>query len=392
MPEQLAEALRESGIEQPLNRRQAMEAAFDHLSGDGSQEKDLAGDAARPGSGDGKAGKGGEEPLIKVDGVEQVAKPIADKKEVKSLAKPASKVGEKPATAGKPGEKAEVVKAGEKPAVATRAPQSWKPELREKWASIDPAVQETILKREAEITRGLNESAAARRFGGEFYNIVRPFEHLIRASGVTPLQAVDNLVKTAGALQTGTSVQKAQVVANICAAYGVDLKVLDQVLAGQKPKDGAPDPALLTAIDARLKPVTEFMSRVEGGRQQADIQVQREVQQEEAAFAADPKNEFFEDLRTQIADLLDVAAKNNRQMSLQQAYDIACQMDPDVSKVVKERAEAEAATKKAQNFERSRKAASSQEGGAPGNISGKGGQVTGRRNAIEKAWGDLTAG
>lgn len=394
MPEQMREALESAGVEQPENRRDAMERAFDNLSDEGDGGVVRSGESHTEARTSAKA-----EPVVKP--AEKSAKPITSEEEpLKPLAKSAKGAPAAPQGKVAPGKQpaAEAKPVGE--AKPSKAPVSWSPAEREHWEGLNPAAKAAVLRREAEITKGLQESASARRFGGEFYNIIKPFEHLIRSSGVTPLQAVDNLVKTAGILQTGTPMQRATTVANICAAYGVDLQLLDQVLAGQAPKEGAngngagPDPRLLAAIDARMKPVQDFIKSVEGSRSQADAALRQDVQTEAEAFMQSPEAEFFEDVRQDVADLLDLAANRGRQMTLQEAYKLAVAQHPEISKVVAEREQAAQIAARARGFDRSRRASVSQPAGNPAGIgpgrSSASGQES-RAQSISRAWDDLSA-
>ena len=47
---------------------------------------------------------------------------------------------------------------------ADEAPPSWTPELKEKWAGLDPALKGEIQRREREITTGLQRAAEARSY------------------------------------------------------------------------------------------------------------------------------------------------------------------------------------------------------------------------------------
>ena len=48
----------------------------------------------------------------------------------------------------------------------------------------------------------------------------------------------------------------------------------------------------------------------------------------------DSQNEFYNDVRSDMADLLDMAANRGRQMSMQDAYNTACAAHPQISKVM----------------------------------------------------------
>lgn len=385
MPEQLREALEGAG----LDRRAAMEKAFDDLTT--SETTDTSTETETPVARTETEGK--EEPVVKTtpETPEKTPPKRENTREVRFNARDRRQAGKQATPAPKPGEKPAE---GEQPVQPTthKAPGTWKPGVREKFSALPPDVQEEIVRRESEIARGLNESASARKWANEFGKIVTPYEHLMRASGVTPLQAVGNLVNTAAILQTGTPAQRAMTVANIIKAYGVDLEMLDGILAGQAPaKTAQAEDGVLRAIDERLKPVQEFMSTLQGNQRQQMERLAQESSQTIQEFAQDPKNEFFNDLAEDIADLLELAANRGRVMSMKEAYDLAASQHPEISKVISQRKAAEQAAKDAENLRRSRRAASSQPTGTPGGVGGATAKPGNRKEAIEQAWSDLSS-
>lgn len=290
-------------------------------------------------------------------------------------------------------------------AATSKAPQSWRPTTRVHWDKLPKEVQEEVTKREREVSTALVQSAAARKFNEEFGNVVRPFEGLMRASGMdNPLKVVNNLMTTAATLQTGTPQQKAGTVANIIRAYGVDLATLDQLLAAQmkggggaRPANGGngggadPSEAIMRAIDARLAPVTKFISQHEATTSQNAQRMQQEATQTLEEFKNDPKNEFYNDLAEDMADLLDLNAQRGREMTLRQAYDLAAANHPEVSKVITQRKAAERAASGASSVERARRASASQSGGSPASVGKSSAKPKGVRAAVSAAWDDLSA-
>lgn len=304
---------------------------------------------------------------------------------------------EKPAT--KPAEKQakEVTPEGEAKAKASKAPQSWSPKAREEFSKISPIAQAEILKRETEIQRGLSQSANSRRFTDDFHKMIAPFAGLMQAQGAkTPLEAVDNLIKTAASLSLGSTLQKAQVAANIIKTYGVDLATLDSVLSGQ-PR--APQPSgeggggmnsdFASALDAKLAPIMQFMGRMQGVAQQTEQQTQQQADSYVEQFAAKPEvSEFFEDLREDMADLMETAARRGRKLTIEQAFNQAAGLHPDISNILTKRAAMKASKENATNVERSRRAASSIPAGGP-NGTGKAGAKDLRgaiSDAVDKHW------
>ena len=62
-----------------------------------------------------------------------------------------------------------------------------------------------------------------------------------------------------------------------------------------------------------------------------------EIRSEVASFKADGKHEFFDDVRLTMADVMDAAAKRGIEMGLEDAYQRAIMIEPDVRKVVESR-------------------------------------------------------
>jgi hypothetical protein len=314
-----------------------------------------------------------------------------------SKLKPGQKAGVQPATKALPlrdaqgnliqrQTDAEVV-----PVVATKAPQSWKPAMREQFGKLPADMQQEILRRESETGRALSESANSRKFHSDFSQVVRPFEALIAGSGVHPLKAVQNLMTTAATLQTGTQVQKAGTIANIIRTYGVDIGTLDQILSGQKPKPGQQQTSEVQELIRReLAPVREFMTQGSRAQQEQAQRMTQEADQSIEQFSADPVNKYFEDLREDMGDLMETAANRGRAMTIQEAYEKAAVSHPEISKLIAKDRALEAAKKGRTSVDRARRAASSQPQGQPGNVRGGKETPKGVRGAISQAWDDLS--
>lgn len=241
---------------------------------------------------------------------------------------------------------------------APRAPNSWKPEEREEWSKMSAAQQAAVLRREREIDQGLRTSAEARRFHEEFNQMVQPFQAMIQAENSNPVQAVRNLFATAYGLRNAPPPQKAQIVAQIVKNFGVDVNLLDSALVGALPP---PNPVLQQVeqmVEQRLAPLREF----EQLRQQSTQRVQDEVANELETFSQDPKNEFFEDVRDDIADILEINARRGRKMTLQDAYDRAIMQHPTISRIVEQRRLAQRVTDETSAARRARGAAASVSG------------------------------
>lgn len=234
-----------------------------------------------------------------------------------------------------------------------RAPVNWDPATREHWAGLPPEVQAQVLKREQEITETLGRTTKAREFAEQWQGLVQPYTGLMAAQNATPYQAVDRLLQIGAGLAMGNPTQKADIIKNLINQYQVDLPTLDNMLA---------DPNAVPPVDVAGE-VSRQMQMMQ--QQQRNTQQQAEAQQfktEMEQFAADPNNEFFEDVRNDMADLMDMAASRGQQLTLADAYTKACGLNDQVSKVLAQRAAAEAARKNKKEVKKKKKAASSIKG------------------------------
>jgi len=242
-----------------------------------------------------------------------------------------------------------------------KAPGSWKPTMREKWASLPPEIQEEIVRRESEISRGLTTSAEARQLQERFSQAIKPYESMIAAGSGDPIQTVSNMMRTAAILQMGTPIEKAHAAANIIQQFGVDLRTLDSLLAGQAPAGGV-DPQLQAYLQQQLSPIQKLAQQLTERERQSMSSMEETANSSIEAFAQDPKNEFFSDVRDTMADLMEVAAKRGQKMDLQSAYNRAIMMHEDIAKVVEDRRKAASAAEAKRAADEARRKGSSVRG------------------------------
>lgn len=268
-----------------------------------------------------------------------------------------------------------------------RAPASWKPETREHWQQLPETVRAEIHRREVEVQRTLQESAEARKTVDAVMRTIAPYEAFIKAEGSNPIQAIDNLMSTAARLRTGTAPELAQMVAGIVQQFGVGrfgngfIEALDQALAGQTPAVDPQQAALEQVLNQRLAPVQQMLTQF----QQAQIAQQQQVQERAVNEVQDflSKAEFGEDVREDMADLLETAHRRGQALSLPDAYKKACLMNDNVRAVLAQRAKAQGAQQQTNAAQRARAAAVSVSGAAP--VGAMRQESTDVRSAIEAA-------
>jgi hypothetical protein len=158
------------------------------------------------------------------------------------------------------------------------------------------------------------------------------------AEGVqNPLQAIDGLMRITATLQSGAKQHKAQAIANLVKHYGVDIETLDSALVGSMPKDDPQESRMEQMLNQRLAPVDQLLQRIDYGNQQQVQQLYSNAYQSIDQFGQDPQNEHFDLVRYDMANWLDQAAAQGRTMSLNEAYDRACQFHPEVSQYMRQR-------------------------------------------------------
>ena len=241
--------------------------------------------------------------------------------------------GEADKPVARKGKKEETTPASTTPDV--KAPESWKPQARDAWTNVPTEAKQEILRREKEIVHTLQQTAGARKLANDFVNTVSPFEMMVRAEGSDPLTATRELFGQAAILRIGTPAQKAQLVANVVKRFGIPIDMLDSALVNEAIPDE--ESKISQIIQAQLAPVRQFMSTIDGVREQRAQQVDSSIDNEIETFANDKANEFFTDVKDDMADIMEMGAKRGQSITLKQAYDRAIKLNDNIQKVISQR-------------------------------------------------------
>lgn len=306
-----------------LDRRTAMEEAFD------SAEADVKGEVYTP--------PVHEEPVTETE--IPVKEPTKDPVEIEAKATEQPKPKDRQRTRGVPPDERTV----EQPKPETQKPSSnldkapigWGPQRNELWAKIPADARTIINKRESDIQAGMSQAGRIKQIAEEYHQVIMPFENIIKSMNSTPREAITNVMQTATALIVGTQEQKCAVITEMVQRYGVDLPQLDKMLtaAMQNPQKlayiaGNPTPQ---PLDPRLQPLFAMEERLRN----EDSQRQTQLQAEAAEFVKTVENEpYFDDVRQDMADIMEISAKRGYVMTIKEAYEKACQLHPEVSKLI----------------------------------------------------------
>lgn len=203
---------------------------------------------------------------------------------------------------------------------AIRVPSSWAPEAKAQFSTLSPELQKAISKREAEIEYGLQQKAKELKRYEPLEQVLAPKRDLWAAQGIDEVTAVKTLLAAQDLLEK----DPVQGLTYLARSYGVNLASVAgqpsaQPAAGTTGQHQAqPDP-----VAAELQALKAKLEAFEQGQQQ---QVQSTYQAQIEAFAADPANLYFENVKPKMAALLQSGAATD----LADAYQQAIWADPNI--------------------------------------------------------------
>lgn len=272
-----------------------------------------------------------------------------------------------------------------------RAPQSWKKEAKGEWAALPLHVRQEVYRREQQVERALQEAAPARQLAEQFQQTVAPYMARINSFGIQPTQAIQQLLAADYQLATSDKNTAARLMAKLVKDYNIDIAALDDAIAGGQQQQADPQQQLVQRIEQslmqRLSPVLNFAQQQQLSQQQEQQRAQQEAQQSVEQMSLDPKYPYFDEVREEMADLIEVAAKRGVYLTPEQAYTKAIQLNPDVSSQLGQQQTMNQANNVHQQALKAKVAASSVSGSPVGgsnmSIQGDGSL----RGAIEAAFG-----
>jgi hypothetical protein len=266
-----------------------------------------------------------------------------------------------------------------------RAPASWRKEAKGEWAAVPLHIRQEVHRRELEVNRALNEAAQARQQASEFGKVVEPYMARIQSFGVSPQQAIGQLLQADYTLATASKTQRAQFMAKLCRDYDVDVTELDAALVagmqGQSQQSAPQAPDIQALVQQQLQQALAPIYQ----QQQAENQRQQQVvDQTVEQMALDPQYPHFDAVREDMADMIEMSAKRGVALSLSDAYTRAVAFNPQVNQMQQAQQ---------QNLQAQRaKAASRSVTGAP--AAGGSNEFTGDgslRGSLEAAFANLRA-
>jgi hypothetical protein len=314
--------------------------------------------------------KGGDKPATEPEPPEGADRPRDEVGRYKPISKPA-KVEK---TAAAPAEPPAEPPAEGQQRDLNRAPSTWRPTARAAWATLPEQVRAEIHKREADFMAGQSQLLPDARFGSSMQKIIEPYRMLIESDGGTPESSVQELLRTAAVLRTGTLEQKLQTFANIANRYGINVRAFAMSQQPQQQQGQVPQPGMYRdpRVDQLLQ---QLQTRDQQEQQRHAAAAQAEQQQtegmvnrwmNEADAAGNPKRPYVNDVINEMSALIPQLKEADPTLThaqaLEAAYERATWAHPEIRALLQSEqttaAEAKRRTESQQRVANARRAAS----------------------------------
>jgi hypothetical protein len=201
--------------------------------------------------------------------------------------------------------------ATEAPQEPIRVPPGWSPAAKAKFAGLDPDIQNEILKREKDFSVGLQDRTNALKRYEPLEQVLAPHRQKWAVAGVDEATAVKQLLAASDWLER----DPATAIAYLAKQYGLGALPTGTAQPQAQPESNGQNPQL-TALQQELQDL----------KQQIASQSEAGLLSQIEAFKSDPKNLYFENVREDMAALINAG----RAKTLEEAYDKACWMRDDI--------------------------------------------------------------
>jgi hypothetical protein len=236
----------------------------------------------------------------------------------------------------------------EEPPVWRRPPASWKKDYHEVWQKADPKMQEYAWQREEQMRAGVEPLLSKAQFADAMQEAISPYMNTIQGLGLTPDKAVGALMEADHKLRTSDPQTKMQYFMQLAQSYGINLGAMQPQAPGAAPMQPNSVDPLVWQLQNELNQVR---GEVMGWKQQQEMMENQTLLNEINQFSL--KAEHFEDVRPTMIQLL----QSGVAQTLDEAYDKAIRLDPNLFEQTLKAKQAEEAAKQAKEANRVAKSA-----------------------------------
>jgi hypothetical protein len=216
------------------------------------------------------------------------------------------------------------------PTPVDEAPKGLSIGMRENWKNLDSQTKDEFKRYEERIGGMAQKYAHDARRAQAMDKVMQPYSQLMQMNG-GPQNILPGLLQTGAALQTGNEVERARTVASLISQFQVNPAQVAGFLKGENPEPSQNE-QMQQMINKQMAPVHQQLQHYQQRDQQMRQQGQEQIKGKIREFAQ--ANEFYGDLSETMADIMDIAARNGREMGLQEAYDAAAWQHPEIRKVM----------------------------------------------------------
>jgi nucleotide-binding universal stress UspA family protein len=237
----------------------------------------------------------------------------------------------------------------------SKPPNGWRSDAKAAFTSLPEIARREIHKREDDLLRGVRQYRDAAGFGSQMAQELMPYQETINKHGIHPREIVKTLGNAWNTLVGGTPDAKRALLLQIAKDYDINIGAATSDATQQSTAAPQVDP-LVSALQQELKEVKGYLTTQERQRAEAEFSAKvDEVTQWGSAAGADGKQlrPHFEALREDMAVLIETG----RAKDLQDAYDKAQWINPEIRSALLAEQEKERAEKAARDAAAARKAA-----------------------------------
>lgn len=242
----------------------------------------------------------------------------------------------------------------ETPQESIRPPASWSAQAKADFAALPPHIQKEVSKREGDIDKGFRERAEQLKRYEPLEQVIAPHRQKWQVAGVDEATAVKQLLAASDWLDRNPT----EALTHLARSYGVNIASLGQPNPAQPSGEPGQPQAQPDPVASELQALKAELQALKQGKEQ---ETQQTYVSQIEAFAADPANLYFENVKPAMAKLL----QSGLVETLPEAYERAIWADPTIRPILLQ----QQAAKPANDPNRAAKAklASVSVTGSPGN-------------------------
>lgn len=205
----------------------------------------------------------------------------------------------------------------------SKPPQGWRPEAKDKWATIPEDLRQEIVRREEASAAGVARMKQQMEPAERVYSVIAKNQEYFEHINTDPQVYVESMIRVEQTLALGNPAQRMEAIIKLAEDYGVPLRqVIDSAMGGKL------NAVLQQSHQHHRTPATippEVAQELDALRNVQRTMVEKQAADEYHAFASDTsKRPFLEEVSEGMAELLERGLCT----TYEEAYDMAVWRDP----------------------------------------------------------------